>query len=390
MRNRIVFAASVLVLLAACNNDEVLTSLNDEDPQISNEFAISNDEAKDILNFFVNDGASTRSDGKTITIKDYKVRNVEVQTDDNTEIVPVYEYTTVNENGDEGYSIVVGDRRIQKVLVQVDKGTIFDTINNIVLKHYIESIPIKVAYDLNNYLMNNNDTVKLSNQLPTRDFNIITQSCFLPTEWGQDAPYNIACPTSSCGSNNHALTGCVPLAIAQILAYHHVPGNLSWAQILQQTKLTNSTPQIYKEQVANLIYAQWSTLFAYVYYNLDGTCGTSVDLYYMPLVKNVFNSYSLVCSNLKNYNLNDIKFSLDLEYPVFMCGYTSNNGPGHAWVSDGYKVHVYDNDSYNYLHFNWGLDGYSNGYFYAEPGSQSFFLGQNQYNYNIKIITDIH
>lgn len=389
MRKNIFFIASAIVFLAACNNnDEALTSQNDINPQIPNEFAISNDEAKDVLNFFVNDGATTRSDGKTITIKDYKVRNVEVQTDDNTEIVPVYEYTTENENGEEGYSIVIGDRRIQKVLVQVDKGSIFDTINNVLLKGYIESIPLKVAYDLKKYLLDN-DSVKISNQLPTRDFNIITQSCFLPTEWGQDAPYNIACPTASCGSNNHALTGCVPLAIAQILAYHHVPGNLSWSQILQQTKLTNSTPQIYKEQVANLIYALWNPVFAYISYSPDGTCSTAVDSYFMPLVKNVFNSYSLACSNVKNYYLNDIKFSLDLEYPVFMWGFTTG-GLGHAWVSDGYKVHVYDSDSYNYLHFNWGMEGYSDGYFYAEPGSQSFFLGQNQYNYNVKIITDIH
>lgn len=382
-------AVSTIVLLAACNNnDETLISSNNVQPQLSNEFAITNDEAIGLLNYFINDGATTRSDGKTITVKDYKVRNVEVQTDDNTEIVPVYEYTTENENGEEGYSIVIGDRRIQKVLVQVDKGSIFDTINNVLLKGYIESIPFKVAYDLKKYLLDN-DSVKISNQLPTRDFNIITQSCFLPTEWGQGSPYNIACPASTCGSNGHALTGCVPLAIAQILAYHHVPGGISWTQILQQTKLTNSTPQIYKEQVANLIYALWNPVFAYITYYPDGTCETAVDSYYMPLVKNAFNSYSLACSNLKNYNLNDIKFSLDLEYPVFICGQTLS-GLGHAWVSDGYKVHVYDNDSYNYLHFNWGKDGYSDGYFYAEPGSQSFFLGQNQYNYNIKIITDIH
>lgn len=80
-------AISTIVLLAACNNnDETLISSNNVQPQLSNEFAISNDEAKGLLNYFINDGATTRSDGKTITVKDYKVRNIEVTTDDNTEL----------------------------------------------------------------------------------------------------------------------------------------------------------------------------------------------------------------------------------------------------------------------------------------------------------------
>ena len=120
MRKNTFFIASAIVLLTACsNNDEALTAFNDDNPRVSNEFAISNDEAKEVLTLFVNNGAETRSDGKSVTVKDYKVRNIEVTTDDNIQVVPVYEYNTVNEKGDEGYAIVVGDRRIQKVLAQV-------------------------------------------------------------------------------------------------------------------------------------------------------------------------------------------------------------------------------------------------------------------------------
>lgn len=83
MRKNIFFIASAIVFLAACsNNDEALTSQNEINPQIPNEFTITNDEAKEILSFFVNDGATTRSDGKTINVKDYKVRNIEVTKDD--------------------------------------------------------------------------------------------------------------------------------------------------------------------------------------------------------------------------------------------------------------------------------------------------------------------
>ena len=56
MRKNIFFIASAILLLTAySNNDEALTSFNDDNPQVTNEFALSNDETKNLLSFFVND-----------------------------------------------------------------------------------------------------------------------------------------------------------------------------------------------------------------------------------------------------------------------------------------------------------------------------------------------
>ena len=385
MRKNIFFIASATVFLAACNNnDEALTSQNDINPQIPNESAISNDEAKDVLNFFVNDGATTRSDGKTITIKDYKVRNVEVTTEDDTVIVPVYEYTTMNENGEEGYSIVIGDSRIQKVLVQVDKGSLADTTDIPPLKWFINSIPNIIENDLLRYNVSQKEKPVSEG---TRDSYVETHYCFLPTHWSQLSPYNEQCPL--CSNNvDHCPVGCVPLAMGQILAYHHIPSNLSWSSILQSYQVTSSSSSTVKSQVANLL----ATLGSQV--NADYSCnGTGVDSSDFWRIAYTFrNAYSMSCSELSSFNLDDVINSLSNNRPVYMRGKRYDNygiEHGHAWVCDGWKRHHYDNNVYyDYLDMNWGWGGNSNGFYYIDS-PMSFNTGTYNYTFNFQIITNI-
>ena len=185
MKKNLIFAASTILLLVACNNnDETLTYFNDDNPQVPNEFAISNDEAKEVLNLFLNDGPTTRGDGKATTVKDYRVRNVEITAGNDTEIVPVYEYATVNESGDEGYAIVVGDRRIQKVLVQVDKGSLADTIDIEPLRLYINSIPYIIKGDLIEYekrIANDAATTRAQNDFSVDMYGPYLNTCLLYT-----------------------------------------------------------------------------------------------------------------------------------------------------------------------------------------------------------------
>lgn len=383
MRNKIVFAASVLVLLAACNNDEVLTSLNDEDPQISNEFAISNDEAKDILNFFVNDGASTRSDGKTITIKDYKVRNVEIQTDDNTEIVPVYEYTTVNENGDEGYSIVVGDRRIQKVLVQVDKGSLADTIDIEPLRLYINSIPYIIKGDLIEF------EKKIATGTPStralNDFSVEMYGPYLNTQWTQNYPYNNSCPDQSCSSGQKTLTGCTALAIARILAYYQKPTYLSWSTILQNPTLTSSSPAYIINQVSSLIYYIGHNLLNATY----GCNNTYVSETSFLTVPSILSSYSLSSYGLATFNKQIIIQSIQQARPVLLSAKTSDGAWRNDWVCDGWKRHNYDITSYDYLYMRWGYPS-SEGFYYIDDSGMSFTVNGVTYSTNFRMIANIH
>ena len=385
-------------MLAACNNDEVLSPLNDDNPQISNEFAISNDEAKDVLNFFVNDGASTRSDGKTITIKDYKVRNVEVQTDDNTEIVPVYEYTTVNENGDEGYSIVVGDRRIQKVLVQVDKGSLADTLDIPPLKWFVRSIPHIIRAEIQEFKRNQEKGTSTRN---LNDFFYESNGPLLTSAWGQGYPYNKQAPLASdtaynySSNNGHCSIGCVPVAIGQLLAYYNKPSTLSWTQILSSPYITSNSSQTVINQVSNLLYNIGTTII--VDYDPDyptssGVPNTYYDVPYTTIIPSCIRTYSVNYNNFQTFSLQTVIMNIQANKPVYLAAETSTYPKeGHDWICDGWKRHTYAvNDYYDYLYMNWGWNGYSNGYFYIDPYNMSFYADTNfTLNDNFLMITYI-
>jgi hypothetical protein len=51
--------------------------------------------------------------------------------------------------------------------------------------------------------------------------NVVTP--LLTSVWGQLWPYNSLCPSDPNGSGGYVAAGCGPLAMAQILRYHHYP-----------------------------------------------------------------------------------------------------------------------------------------------------------------------
>ncbi len=386
MKKNLFIAVSAIVLLAACNNnDETFTSSNNDQPQLSNEFAISNDEAKGLLNYFINDGATTRSDGKTITVKDYKVRNIEVTTDDNTEIVPLYEYTTVNENGDEGYSIVIGDRRIQKVLVQVDKGSLADTTEIMPLKLYYKSIPNIICSDLERY---NKKILNKDNAL-TRyyEFNIESYGPLLNTKWTQHAPYNNACPSNNCLSGENTLTGCTALAVGRLLAYYHRPSSMNWTSILQSPILDSSSSTSDINAVASLLFYVGNNLLNATYGCDDTTISESSFL----TLPSVLNSYSLSNAGIQSFNLSSVINYVRDDRPVFLT-MDAQEGGSHDWICDGWKRHNYDvNDYYDYLYMSWGFP-YSEGYYYIDPSNVAFYVNGYHYYSNsyFRMIGNIH
>ncbi|MBO5628578.1 MAG: C10 family peptidase [Aeriscardovia sp.] len=384
MKKILFFVASAIFLLAACNNnDEVLTSLNHDNPQVPNEFAISNDEAKEVLNLFLSDGPTTRGDGKATTVKDYRVRNVEITAGNDTEIVPVYEYATVNESGDEGYAIVVGDRRIQKVLVQVDKGSLADTIDIEPLRLYINSIPYIIKGDLIEYekrIANDAATTRAQN-----DFSVDMYGPYLNTQWTQNYPYNNSCPDQSCSSGQKTLTGCTALAIARLLAYHQKPAYMSWSAILQNPTLTSSSPAYVINQVSSLIYYIGHNLLNATY-SCNNTYVSETSFLNVP---NVLSSYSLSSYGLEAFNKQIVIESIQQARPVFLSAKTSDGAWRNDWVCDGWKRHNYDTTYYDYLYMRWGYP-YSEGFFYIDDSGMSFTVNGVTYSTNFRMIANIH
>lgn len=372
------------LLVTACSDE---SHLNKEDLSQKSDYQLTVDEVKTMALNFLNE--ETKS-GEETKITEYKVKNypIPVFATKSTilvdEIIPVYELTTES-NGQQGYSIVIGDSRIQKVLIAAKKGSPNDTIVNEPLRTYFREIPDMIYSDLIAYY--NNTIVK--NVITKMD--VTAHYAFLPTVWSQYSPYNSSVPYL-CPNNDggRAPVGCVPLAIGQILAYHRTPSNLNWNSILSNQSLTTSSPQTVINQVADLLVEIGSRV------GVTYECGgSSVPGYlYETKVPQTLTSYGFVFTYPRDFSISAIAWSLSYSRPVLMNGWaqeTATSRVGHAWVCDAYKKHIYDGgEYYEYLNMNWGWGGDSNGFFYvSNPASFSTSYKGPHFWESIRIITDI-
>lgn len=209
----------------------------------------------------------------------------------------------------------------------------------------------------------------------------------LTTKWHQRDPYRHFCFTDE-GEN--AVAGCVPIAMAQIMAYHKKPASFNnhyyqW-NVLTQTP-TISINSSLKDNVGYLVH----------------DIGTNANVRYGKTSSSTNNLNALgtfrdfgYSASLENYNVSEITSFLDDSKPIYISGVSykpdTNNteSVGHAWVIDGYYVKttvdeyydietldlVYRNsDNDLYLHCNWG---WSYGDCYCL--SQIFMV--DEYNFN--------
>jgi hypothetical protein len=196
----------------------------------------------------------------------------------------------------------------------------------------------------------------------------------LPCTWNQDDPYNEMCPASTSGPGGHVYAGCVATAMAQIMYYWRWPvqgsgqhsyylppyGTISanfGATTYDWNGMVNSSPVAQNLPIAELQFH----------------CGVSVNMGYGPGASGAYSddvpyaaktyflySNSIVHMSRQAYSAtvweNHVKGDLDLGYPVYYSGQSPDGG--HAFVVDGY-----DDSSPRMYHFNFGWDGYSNGYY---------------------------
>lgn len=195
------------------------------------------------------------------------------------------------------------------------------------------------------------------------------------TTWNQSPYYNAYCPGGS-------VTGCVATCMAQVMKYWAYPSHG-----LDTSFYTETSPENYGLLFANYDTAQydWSGMPNGLSSNnnqiakLMYDCGVSVDMGYSPSESgawvitaddricaqsayvNYFGYNSKTIQGLKRKNYSDsawmgmIENELNNSRVMEYAGWDSVNG-GHTWVCDGY-------DTNNYLHMNWGWEGYDNGYY---------------------------
>lgn len=280
------------------------------------------------------------------------------------------DYYVFNVGQNSGYVIVAGDDRVRPVLGYSDHGAF-----------YPDSLPANMA----NWLAGYQKEISWAEQkgLPASEQIATEWQTYLNGEqapasrsgsgvllqtasWGQNEPYNEKTPLIS---GRHAVTGCVATAQAIIMRYHRYPAQASggvssydgysvnyetydWNSMLDD--YSGSYTQQQADAVAELMWHCGAN--AEMSYG-TGSSGTSDKLAALSF-RDVFGYRSVRYLKKNQYTWEDwksmIRADLDAGCPILYSG-QSNSG-GHSFVCDGYTAE----DTY---HFNWGWDGYMNGYF---------------------------
>lgn len=192
----------------------------------------------------------------------------------------------------------------------------------------------------------------------------------LKTTWSQEAPYSNDCPTGT-------VTGCVATSTAQVMNYYKYPEcgtgrvrvsynnrtlsldlsqqNFDWDNMLDTYPNATSGTAAQKAAVAYLMKA--------VGYSVEMSYGESsgaVSQKISPALVDNFKYDPALDSYTREYYTDDqwtdmLYTELSAGRPVIYGG--AGLGGGHSFVCDGYQA------SNGYFHFNWGWNGYYDGFF---------------------------
>lgn len=217
---------------------------------------------------------------------------------------------------------------------------------------------------------------------------VIVQKTRLTPEWNQGDPYNGLCPLDA--SSNRTITGCVALAISEILSYqaknktemsitmpakgtgtvggysvtsgyvapasYELTTNYDWDVIANFNAATASDEQ--KTKLARLIADIGAIVEAAYSKNLTSANSFAVSMHmakHFSFNKAATREMAAWYSNRQW--INKLKAEIDLR-PLYYFG-TSPSG-GHAFVFDGYGTY----NAVDVFHVNFGWGGTNNGYYY--------------------------
>lgn len=448
---RIIGFFLILGILFSCSNEKLISSLNSikqADELTINELnalvtlkdnkKVSEEKAKSRVLDFVNNTQSRSNKENEIFIASSKKeifksntgsRSTEsVITQDNEEI-ELYAFSLSDAKGDSaGFAIASGDERLPAILAYSDNGNLENDITDDFLYSFFLRLPDYINNKIAEYNNINeeelNTAIKKAENKPedsrgtTSYIKIIEQyGPLVPVEWGQRAPYSDV--INSKNNDTGLLSGCVAIAISQIMASHKhaTGGNYNWDKMTSKTSakyLDSST----KNMVATLVYNVAEAV--HMDYGKDGSGANS------KYADDCFDKmgYSTP-SSLQGYNLDIVKASLKNGNSVYtranakkttnkvkifgITVYSSTSySEGHAYVVDGYSVRTQKititipfsgkttiEVPFTYLHVNFGWSGYKNGYYAAgtfdsNAGPAFTRAGTSgNYQYNIEVLPNV-
>lgn len=295
-------------------------------------------------------------------------------------------YYVFNIDGFDGFVITSAQDFTRPILGFSDQNNIDFSNLSPELQFMLDGYIHQIQYGIDNNARANqkNSSAWQNLQMPNMNRTSVVSSLgpLILTTWNQSPYYNDMCPTNSAGE--HAVVGCVAVAMAQVMKYYNFPAqgsgsrtytdnsgsvqDAAFINYAQQTYAWNNMPVSLSganDDVAKLMYHCGHTVS--MDWEVEGS-GTQSS-YIITALKNYFGyadgavEYSRQNWN-GTYNYTDavweqmIRDELDALRPIVYSGFSSAGG--HAWECDGYKS---DGDGGYLYHMNFGWGGYGNGYF---------------------------
>jgi hypothetical protein len=227
------------------------------------------------------------------------------------------------------------------------------------------------------------------NDDPCWPYTTNTKGPLMTTKWGQECSYNNQCPDLDCpgvcSSHEHALTGCVATALAQVIRYWSHPCSQNYDYSTMPNGLGNSEVQRLMRNAGDAVDMDYGC-------DASSADGDKTD----NALKDDFCYSSASRSGYSSGSYQTVVQNIDANKPVLLDGcrtrkkkfpwlwYTYSNC--HLWVCDGYERH--QNSCYSILkfHMNWGWRGNHNGWYYYN----SWNTGSSNYQYAQEFTYNIH
>lgn len=293
-------------------------------------------------------------------------------------------YYIFNIADDNGYVVVSGDDSFNEILGYADSGNYLTEKVNPAMDYWLNRMAEEMA----------NPPVKNGRQ--SRAAIAMTEvQPLLATTWSQNEPYNNDCWVSylrpTIGQQpQHAPTGCVATAMAQVMNYHKWPQSYNdfeykWDLMLPSYNGSESAESI--DQVAKLM----SHCGKAVNMSYGTSASAASDMLIVPaLVKDFgYDGEKIQMLNRNSYGYERIHTILNTELkegrPVIVGGEYPNSDMGHEFIFDGCT-------SDGFFHVNWGWGGYLDGYFRLtslRPEDYGTGGAQEGYSFNVSLITGI-
>lgn len=369
----------------------------------------------EVENFIKNDGSSTRISSTNYVINNevYYYRDTVTQKNN-----PSF-YIANADNGN-GYAIVSASPNTTPIIAYSETGNLLlsDTLRykelsfffNLIQKYISNTDKYKTEFEIEG---TSSEVPQTRHRLPhyekrPREWKETERiQPLISVKWGQRSPYNNAAPLIQ---GQRALTGCVATATAQVMSYHEKPSGYNgvtynWAE-MKKNPNSPAVAHLFRN-IGDLVKMDWG---------IDASGAKR---------KNIPECFEKMGyrkpGNPQAYSQWDVITSIKAKCPVIICGNSVKKSiigikyykNGHVWVSDGYfqrerqvdvyrkgsdKVHHSYTEKENYLHLNWGWDGFSNGYYLAGifnggdgpsfPSSRA--AGKGNFPYNVEIIPYIN